>query len=316
MIRFSLAVLLPVVLMLLPPTPIEAAETAETILIRTALSKDLAGRRRGDADLVVDAYDEERLVVYNGGGSASAAAWTPLFNDRDAYVDQIAEQLRLNRYDINREVVFMQVWGDKAFVTTTDSGFVIHRESEISTPLHERRLWTLNKQDDEWLVTGLVADYGDTTDGAVPTGIANEQVANVLREEAAAWSKGSVSGVVGHVDDEFVAIESFFSANPAKWLIIFGDRDEYRLWLDERLDRVDYTVKREILHVAVGAKGQEAVAVTRDQIRAEPIAGDAIHEQERLSHWLLTRQGGDWAISWVFWKAADIPLAGSTAVLH
>ncbi|MBT5058740.1 MAG: hypothetical protein HOM68_19515 [Gemmatimonadetes bacterium] len=306
--------LLVAALLLVLPTQTRAAETAETILIRAALGKDLSGRRRGDVELLVQAYDQDRFVVYDGGTSASAAGWTPLVTGGDAYGEHVAQQLQAHRFDISRAVVFINVWDDKAFVTTTDSGSVIDRESGVSSDYFERRLWTFFKQDEEWLATGLINAYGDTTDSAPVTGIADEQVAQMLRDEAAAWTDGSAGDAAGVVDEEFVAVESLFSANPAKWLIVFGDKDEYREWLDERFERLDYNIEREILHVAVGAAGGEAVAVTRDQIRATPNAGSSAHEQERVSYWLLQQQGGNWVVTWVFWKSKAIP--GSTAALN
>ncbi|MBT4613275.1 MAG: hypothetical protein HOC05_24720, partial [Gemmatimonadetes bacterium] len=77
--------LLVAALLLVLPTQTRAAETAETILIRAALGKDLSGRRRGDVELLVQAYDQDRFVVYDGGTSASAAGWTPLVTGGDAY---------------------------------------------------------------------------------------------------------------------------------------------------------------------------------------------------------------------------------------
>jgi|GEM_PF-703206 hypothetical protein len=313
MLTRVLPLLVAAILMTLPER-IHAGETAETLLIRAALGKDLSGRRRGDIELLIEAYDEEHLVVYDGGGSASVAGWTPLLVGRDTYGEHVAQQLQARRYDISREVVFMSVWEDKAFLTTKDSGFVIDRLSEKSSNYFERRLWTFSKLNDEWLATGVVEAYGDTYDGAMNAGIADEDVAQLLRDEAAAWSAGSPGSVAGFVDDDFVAVESHFSANPAKWLIIFSDKDAYREWLDDRLDHVDYTVEREILHVAVGADGREAVAVTRDQIRAAPNAGSSVHEQERVNQWLLRQQGGSWVITWVFWKSKPIP--DSTAALN
>lgn len=304
-------------LLVLCPEMARAAETAETILIRTALSRDLTGRRRGNAELMAAAYSEDRFVVYDAASSSSALGWTPTFGDHSRYEADLGRQLAVNRYDVARAVVFIGVWKDKAFVTTIDSGRVIDRQTSTATPYYDRRLWTFTKEDEEWLATGFVSAYGDTITGAASAGIADEQIAKVLRDEAAAWNEGSPGGVAGFVDEEFVAVESQFSANPAAWLIIFADRDEYSEWLEERLDRVAYTVQREVLSVSVGADGQEAVAVTRDHVKAAHKAGDAVHEQPRLTYWLLRRQGGDWLITWAFWKSKELPLptAGGTAAL-
>lgn len=311
--RLGLAGLLAALLLL--PAAIQAAETAETILIRAALSKDLNGRRRSDTELALDAYDDERFVAYDAGGSTMAVTWTPTHGDRETYGADLEKQLTARRYDILRQVVFINVWKDKAFVTTIDSGFVQTRPSGERTTYFDRRLWTFAKQDDEWLATGVVSAFGDTTDGALPTGIDDTDVAQLLRDEAAAWTQDSPSGVASAVSEEFVAVESHESSNPAKWLIVFADRDEYREWLDDRLERVDYTVEREVVSVNVGAGGAEAVAVTRDRVRAAPRAGDVVYQQERLNYWLLSKTGGSWKVEWVFWKSKDLT-PGSTAALH
>ena len=305
-------------MMLLAVEPVPA-ETPETILIRAALDKDLRGRRRANVELMVKAYDEDRFVVYDGHASASASGWDPVFDDRDVYARQLASEVESHRYEIQRTVVVINVWKDKAFVTTTDSGFVVDRASSERVEYFERRLWTLAKLDEEWLVTGIVADYGDLTAGARPSGIPNQeaqQVVELLMDEAGAWSDGSASGITGAADEAFVAVESKFSSNPAEWLIMFTDRDEYGEWLDKRLERVDYTITREVIHVSTGADGREAVAVSRDQVRAAPLAGDAVYEQERLNYWLLHKKGGDWVVSWVFWKSKEIPFTSNTAALR
>jgi len=89
--------LLVAALLLVLPTQTRAAETAETILIRAALGKDLSGRRRGDVELLVQAYDQDRFVVYDGGTSASAAGWTPLVTGGDAYGEHVAQQVGAGR---------------------------------------------------------------------------------------------------------------------------------------------------------------------------------------------------------------------------
>jgi hypothetical protein len=298
-------------LLTLTPDAVRAAETAETILIRAALGRDLTGRRRGDAELMVDAYNEDHFVVYDGGQSASAASWTPIHVDYESYEQELGRQLGANRYDVARAVVFIGVWKDKAFVTTIDSGLVIDRQSSQSTPYYDRRFWTFAKEDEEWLATGFIAAYGDTASTAAPDGIADADVAQALADEAAAWNSGSPGEVAGFAAEEFIAVESKFSSNPALWMITFADRDEYREWLDERLTRVSYTVNREVLHVRVSADGNEAVAVTRDQVRADHVAGSAVHEQERHTYWLLQRRTGDWVATWAFWKSKAIPASTS-----
>ncbi|MDA0335934.1 MAG: hypothetical protein O2782_12265, partial [bacterium] len=64
---------------LLTPVVSVQAETTETILIRQALEKDRSGRRRGDVELVLSAYDRDRVVIYDADGSSDGRGWSVRF---------------------------------------------------------------------------------------------------------------------------------------------------------------------------------------------------------------------------------------------
>ena len=108
-------------------------------------------------------------------------------------------------------------------------------------------------------------------------------------------------------------VDAYFSSNPAKWLIVFADREEIDEWLDDRLEVVDYSLERSVLHAAV--HGAEAVAVTRDRVTATYASGDARVTEDRFSTWLLTRSGGSWQVDWALWKTKPFgPAEGATAL--
>lgn len=307
---------LPVVLTLILLTPADragAGETAETILIRQALEKDRSGRRRGDAELVLSAYDEDRFVAYDAGGFIDGRGWTVLHDSRDGMARALEMDLALRRYDIKRAVVVINVWKDKAFVTTVDSGMVIDVATGTRSPYGQSLLWTFRKLDDEWLATGVIVALGDTTDGPASGRVEADDVVKALQEHAAQWSSGNRSGITGGLTEEAVAVDAYFSSNPAKWLIVFADRQEIDEWLDDRLETVDYSLERSVLHAVV--QGDEAVAVTRDRVTATYASGDARLTEDRLSTWLLTRSGGSWQVAWVLWKTKLFdPADGATAL--
>lgn len=297
--------------LLWPGSERAAAETAETILIRQALEKDRSGRRRGDAELVLSAFDDDHLVVYDAAGSIDPRAWTVAHASRQDYARVLEADLRVRRYDIERAVVFINEWKDKAFVTTIDSGAVIDRAGGRSRPYVAQSLWTFHKREEDWSVTGLVTALGDTATGPAAGRVVAPEVVAFLEDEAAQWTAGSAGGIAGALEEEVVAVDCYFSSTPAKWLIIFADRDELTAWLDERLEHVRYDVHREVLHAA--ANGDEAVAVTRDRLTATYAQGDARVEQDRVTAWLLTRSGGRWRASWMLWLAKPYGPPGSSA---
>ena len=294
---------LPVVLaltLLVPVDSAQAAETAETILIRQALDKDRTGRRRGDAELALSAYDEERFVVYDGGGSIDARGWSVLHGSRDAAALALEADLAAHRYDIKREVIFMGVWKNKAFVTTVDSGAVIDGATGARSPYSDRRLWTFRKLDEKWLATGAIVALGDTADGPASGKVEANDVASAVQAHAAEWSDDSHSGVVGGFTEDAVIVDSYFSTNPALWLIVFSDREEFDEWLDDRLKNVGYSIESTVLHAV--SSGDEAVAVTRQRITATYASGEAKLVEDRYNTWLLTRSGGSWLVDWAWWK--------------
>jgi hypothetical protein len=300
-----------VVFLLLPMDSLFAA-TAETILIRQTLEKDRSGRRRGDAELVLSAYDEDRFVAYDAAGSIDARAWSVLHDSRESMGQALEADLSVRRYDIKRSVVFINVWKDKAFVTTLDSGAVIDAATGARSPYAESLLWTFRKLDEEWLATGVIVSLGDLTTGPATGRVEADEVAESLMDHVQQWNDDSHSGITGTLSEEAVIIDSYFSPNPALWLIIFSDREEIDEWLDDRLAAVDYSIDRKVEHAVV--TGDEAVAVTRDRITATYSSGAESLTEERLSTWFLTRSGGSWVVTWAWWKTK--PFQSGATALH
>ncbi|MEE2658783.1 MAG: hypothetical protein VX733_09790 [Candidatus Latescibacterota bacterium] len=282
-------------------------------MIRQTLEKDRSGRRRGDAELVMSAFRDNEVVVYDGHASIDTRAWTVLHESREAFGSSLVRDLQANDYDIERTVTFINVWEKRAFATVLDSGMVTDRATGESRVIIEEVLWTFLKEDEQWRATALVVDVGDSTSGPAAGSPPNAEVQEALVAEAAAWSEGNARDVLSHVDEGILVIECGYSSNPAKWLTIFSTFDELEKWVDGRLDRMDYEVDRQVVHTSVGANRSEAIAVTRDVIRAKYFAGDAEVRQERLSTWMLTRQGGDWKARQVLIKSK--PFAPTQAVL-
>ena len=281
--------------------PLAASETAETVLIRQILEKDRFGRRRGDAEIVTYGYDKDRFVVYDGAGSIDVRAWTVRHSSLEEYRASLEADLAANRYDISRAVLFLNVWKNRAFAATLDSGVVIDRAGDSRRGCVQRALWAFLKEGDEWRATSLVIAVGDTADGGAAGRVEDQEVAAALQEDARNWSEGSRGDILGGVQEYFVGNDCYNSSNPASWLPVFADREEFGKWLEQRLEHVDYDIERTLLHAV--SQGDEAVAVTRDRITATYTAGDARLQQDRTSAWLLTRRDGRWRITCAWWKA-------------
>lgn len=287
-------------LTLLLPADRAAGETAETILIRQALEKDRSGRRRGDAELVLSAYDEDRFVAYDARGLIDGRGWSVLHGSRQDVSRALETDLAVRRYDIKRAVALINVWKGKAFATTVDSGMVIDGATGARTPFTQTLLWTFRKLDDEWLATAVVVALGDSTTGPASGRVEADDVVLVLQQQAAQWNDGSRSGITSGLTEDAVMVDAYFSSNPAKWSIVFADREEIDEWLDDRLEVVDYSLERSVLHATV--HGDEAVAVTRDRVTVTYASGDARVTEDRFSTWLLTRSGGSWQVDWALQK--------------
>ena len=296
--------------------PLPAGETAETVVIRQILEKDRFGRRRGDPEIVTHGYDKDRFVVYDGAGSIDARAWSVRYASLGEYQAFLETDLAANRYDISRAVLLLKVWKNRAFATTLDSGVVIDRAGDSRRAFVQRTLWSFRKDDEQWQATSLVVAVGDTSDGGAAGRLENPEVAAALEEHARNWSEGRRGDILGGVQKDFVGLDCYHSSNPATWLTVFADREEFAKWLEQRLQLVNYDIERTLLHAV--SRGDEAVAVTRDRVTAAYKSGDARLEQDRVTAWLLTRRDGGWRITCAWWKAkatdpAGAPGGGATA---
>ncbi len=202
----------------------EAAETPETILIRQTLSADLSGHRRGDAELVLSAYDEH-FAAYSGNNSSDPRVWQIRFESRPSFAASLERDLQAHRYDTERTVPRIQVRGDVATATTIDSGQVIDRQSGDAKTLYEERFWTLLKREDRWLVTSFVASLGDessTLDTAT-----NTEVQALLEQEETARENGDQSGLLSLYAEHFSGYDGLDSLDPASWKLIFSGTQEF-----------------------------------------------------------------------------------------
>ena len=68
-------------------------------------------------------------------------------------------------------------------------------------------------------------------------------------------------------------------------------------WLDKRLPYVQYDLDREVLHAALGPKGSEALAVTRETVAITHAKGPAKHSKDRYVLWTLSRRSGTWKVT-------------------
>ena len=279
----------------LPLVPALADETPETLLIRQALDNDKFGRRRGEVDLALSAYGPQE-VVYTGQRSADPRAWQVRYEDREAFKGAVEQELRANRYEIERQVPYIHVRGKKAIVTTLDSGQVVDRASGAIRPFRSTCLWYFTKIEDKWLATGVVQDTGAEMP-APASGQTVEEIVAVLREEEAGWEKGSVSALTGLYGDDSIIMDAGGLLSPDKWVLLLGATDELEKWLEKRLQRTRYQLDRQVVYTYLSAGGKEALALTREQVTATYENGPANHQLERWVLWTMSRRSGSWKIT-------------------
>ena len=272
----------------------EAAETPETILIRQTLSTDLSGHRRGDAELILSAY-EEQFAAYSGNNSSDPRVWQIRFESRPSFAASLERDLQTHRYDTERTVPKIQVRGDVATATTIDSGQVIDRQSGDIKALYEERFWTLLKREDRWLVTSFVANLGDessTLDAAT-----NTEVQALLEQEETARENGDQSGLLSLYTEHFSGYDGLDSLDPASWKLIFSGTQEFEKYLAKRSPHVTYQIDRQLLSTQIGPEGLEALAIGREAVTVTHKRGDAEHSLQRDVMWTLSKRDGDWKIT-------------------
>ena len=272
-----------------------AAETPETILIRQALSNDISGYRRADAELALKTYGEH-FVAYQGHANGDPRAWTVLHEGRDALAEQMNNDLKARRYEVTRTIPFILVRTTHAIVTSIDSGQVVDRTSGESTPIRIQRLWTFLKTEDDWQATAMVADLGDSLLPATSSG-ANGDITDLLQRESQAWEGGNPSDILGFFDEHFTGYDGRTTFKPATWKIAFSGAEEMEKWLDRRLPYAKYNLDRKILHATVGSSGNEALAVTRETVAVTHSKGPAKHQKDRYVLWTMSRRSGSWKIT-------------------
>jgi ketosteroid isomerase-like protein len=272
---------------------IDAGETPETILIRQTLSNDLYGHRRGDAELVLTAYDQN-FAAYAAHGSADPRAWSIVHESREAFASVLASDLAANRYETERTIPSIQVRASVATATTVDSGQVIDRQSGAARRIRTRRFWTLLKREDRWRVTAVVENLGDST-ATITASEHTGEITAVLEREKEAREAGDSAAITALFAEHFSGYNGKNVLTPATWQLIFNGSEELEKHLNRRLPYVHYRLDRHMLHTHV--RGQEALAITREKISATHERGEVQHKDERYVLWTLSRRSGSWKIT-------------------
>lgn len=274
----------------------DAAETPETIRIRRTMANELSGYRRADADMVLSAYHEE-FTALHAHGNIDPRAWTVEFESITAYAEDLRTDLRTYRYDTYRTLPFIHVRDDYAMVTSLDSGLVVDRSTKAERQVKVRRFWTVRKQAEDWLITSVVDELGDSLVAVGgPPGSPEPGIVQFLQAEAQAWEGGETGLANALYQEHLIGIDGYGNADPAKWKIVFAGNNEFGTFLDFRLNQTDYTVERNVVFTTLGPEGKEAVAVTREKISTAHARGDMVHEMERDVLWALTQRSGEWRI--------------------
>jgi ketosteroid isomerase-like protein len=276
-------------------TGTDAAETPETILIRQTLGTDLSGHRRGDADLVLSSYDAY-FVSYDAHGSNDPHAWTITLEGRDSFAEQLKTDLQKNRYETERTIPSIQVRADVATATTLDSGQIINRQSGAVRTIYEKRFWTLFKSEDRWRATAVVTELGETA-AAAKKGSNDSAISAVLEREKQGREAGDAAAISSLFAEHFSGYRGKNSLNPAAWQLIFNGTEELEKHLAKRLPHVTYRINRQIVQTHVGARGNEAIAITREDVSIQHARGEVQHEMDRYVMWTLSKRDGTWKIT-------------------
>lgn len=271
-------------------------ETPETILIRRTLANDLSGYRRADADLVLSGYHEDFFAL-QGNGNADPRGWSMIYENRDAFARDLGQKLANNRYETERTLPFIYVRGKQAMITSLDSGQVVDRKGGDARDIRVRRFWTLRKEEEEWLITGLVDNLGDSAIAVQPKSSQEAEIVDLLQREEKGWETGSPGAIAGLFDEQFIGYSGYGAIKPETWKIVFSNAEELEQWLDKRLQFTKYQLDREVIFTRVGADRRQALALTREQVRTTHEKGDITHSMERYVLWTLSRRSGDWKIT-------------------
>ena len=278
------------------------ADAAATLLIHQALGKELSGRRRGNVELMTSAYDENRFVVYNGAGRIDPVGWKVVHESASEYARMLEEDLRASKYDIQRTYLLVNVLEGRAFVAVVDSGSVVDRATGSSSQYWFNDLWLFEKRDEEWFATGLIHDIGDSTAGRFAGDVAVDAgLAGFLEEEAQGWRDGSAGSLAGLYDDGITVVDAYGLVTPASWIVVFSGEKVWNQWLGNRLGLTTYDIEREVLHTSMGISGTEALAVAREKVTVGHTLGEATHSADRHVLWTLSKRGGSWRVTNLFW---------------
>ena len=279
------------------------ADAASTLLIHQALGKELAGRRRANIELMTTVLDKDRFVVYDAKGQGDPIGWSILHESVENYTPALERDLKIHKYDIQRTYVLTNVAEGKAFVAIVDSGIVTDRATGGASQYLANNLWMFEKKKEEWLATAFIHNVGDTNAGRFdgPTSAAPD-LEKFLRKEAQAWRDGSANTIAGLYHPSITVFDAYHTDAPTGWVIIFSKGEIFNEWLAKRLDLTRYDIERNVIHTNISASGTEALAITQDRVTVSHNLGNANHSADRHVLWTLSKQGGDWLVTNLFWN--------------
>ncbi len=273
-------------------------ETPETILIRQTLANELSGHRRADVELVASAY-EQTFTGLDAHGNADPRAWTVVHEGLARYEEALRQDLAQHRHETARAIGSIHVRGDQALVTSRDSGQVVDRATSLARPLDRRCLWVMRKTEEAWRVALRVDALGDTVLPPPASAAPEPALAQLLGDELSGWNLGKPAQIARHYGERFVGCTAGASFRPENWIVIFSGAEEFRAFLDRRLDNTSYQIERVILSTSVSAQGSDAVVVARERVTTTHAAGDVVHRQDRHVLWILSRRTGAWKADFV-----------------
>ena len=281
-----------------------SSETPETILIRQTLRLDLSGKRRSDSDIALSAYNKN-FVAYNAGNNNDPRRWNVIVEGRQALGNNLKNDLKTYRYELQRTIQNIKVRGLVATATSLDSGKVVNRDTGEIEPVYETQFWTLVKEDDDWSISSNVRNVGNNSVGSTKYYI-DEDIKTLMTRISKARQSGNLS-TTDFFSKNFIGYDANNNFDPVSWNIIFSGSEEFSKYLDQRTPHIDYTINRSLTSTHVGPSGHEAIAMTRETVLARHKKGESKHNIKRNVFWTLSKQNeGDWKVTSMAYNCGPI----------
>tara|TARA_B100001250_G_scaffold409587_1_gene434238 strand:+ start:19988 stop:20908 length:921 start_codon:yes stop_codon:yes gene_type:complete len=283
---------------------IYASETPETILIRQTLRLDLSGKRRSDSDIALSAYDKS-FVAYNAENNNDPRRWNVVIEGRQALENNLKNDLKIYRYELQRTIPNIKVRGLVATATSLDSGKVVNRDTGEIEPVFETQFWTLVKEDDDWSISSNVRNVGSNSIESTDYSI-DDDIKSLLTRISKTRQSGDLS-TTDFFSKNFIGYDANNNFDPASWNIIFSGSEEFSKYLAQRTPHVDYTINRTLTSARVGPSGHEAIAMTRETVLAHHKKGESKHSIKRNVFWTLSKQNeDDWKVTSMAYNCGPI----------